>query len=125
MAGQNHAYSPGNFDSAHVYVQWGGKLPGAEDWSCGLRLRKKSGSAVIADGVSLLPNVAAAVSAFHTRDKTNLGTGAKLSFVKVNTIAVTGHYADSGGTNQAIFATCPALARARRPSRTRSPSPSR
>jgi hypothetical protein len=96
-----------NFDSAHLYVQWGGKLPGNESWSCGFRMRRKTGAAVIADGATLLPNVAAAISAFHTRDKTNLGSGAKLSFVKCNAIGVEGRYLDGSGSNQAIFADLP------------------
>ena len=96
-----------NFDSPHLYVQWGGKLPGNESWSCGFRMRRKSGTTVIADGAALLPNVAAAISAFHTRDKTNLGSGAKLSFVKCNAIGVEGRYLDGSGTNQAIFADLP------------------
>lgn len=100
-------YTPGNFDSPHVYVQWGGKLPGNEQWSCGLRMRRKTGTAVTADEASLLPGVGAALVAFHGRDTTNLGTGAKLSFVKTNVIDVTGHYADSGGTTQAIYADVP------------------
>jgi hypothetical protein len=96
-----------NFDSSHIYVQWGGKLPGNESWSCGFRMRRKTGTTVEADGAALLVNVAAAISAFHTRDKTNLGSGAKLSFVKCNAISVSGTYLDPSGTNQAIFADLP------------------
>lgn len=98
------SYTPGDFDSPHVYVQWGGKLPGNEQWSCGFRMRKKTGTATIADGAGLLTGVAAAISAFHTRAGSKINQYAKLSFVKCNTIAVNGHYADSTGGNEAFFA---------------------
>jgi hypothetical protein len=97
-------YTAGDFNTAHIYVQWGGKLPGNEQWSCGVRLRKKVGFAVIADAATLLAGVGAAVSAMHTSSVTNLGTGAKLSYVKVNAIGVDGHYLDPAGTTEATYA---------------------
>lgn len=97
----------GDYDSAHVYIQWGGKLPGNESWSCGIRYRKKTGSATVADGASLLVGAGAALSAFHTSSGANLGSGAKLSFVKSNTIGTDGRYLDSSGTNQATYADLP------------------
>lgn len=101
------AVAAGPFDSPHIYVQWGGKLPGAEQWSCGLRLRKKTGTAVPADANTLLVGISAAVATMHSAAATNLGTGAKLSYVKVNTIATTGQYADPNGTVQALYADTP------------------
>jgi hypothetical protein len=91
----------GNFDSTHLYVQWGGKLPGGEQWSCGFRMRKKTAGAVDS-GAGLLVGIGAALSAYHTRADTLIGAAAKLSFVKVNAIGVDGHYV-ADGTNQAIF----------------------
>ena len=96
-------YSAGNFDSEHLYVQWGGKLPGGEQWSNGLRLRKKTAGAVDS-GAALLVGVGAAVAEMHARAGTHIATSAKLSFVKVNAINVAGHYKDGSGTNQAIYA---------------------
>jgi hypothetical protein len=95
-------YQPGPFDSAHIYMQWGGKLPGGEQWSNGLRFYGPSASAD-ADAAAMLANCAAAVSAFHTRAASKISTGAKLSFVKMNGIDVNGHYI-SDGTNEALFA---------------------
>lgn len=94
----------GNFDSGHIYVQWGGKLPGNESWSCGIRLRKKVGFTVVADAAPLLAGVGAAVSAFHAAASTQIGSNAKLSFVKCNAIGVDGKYLDTGGTNIATYA---------------------
>lgn len=95
----------GNFDSPHLYVQWGGKLPGGEQWSCGFRMRKKSAGA-IDSGSGLLVGVAAALAEYHGRAGTLINDRAKLSFVKVNAITVDGHYANDG-TNQAIYGDLP------------------
>jgi len=95
-------YQVGPYDSTHLYVQWGGLLPGNEQWSCGFRMWKAAGS-VEADGAATLVNIAAAISAFHTRPASLIGTQAKLSFVKVNAIALDGTYMGSG-TNEATFA---------------------
>lgn len=100
-------YQVGPFDSAHVYVQWGGKLPGGETWACGLRMRKKTGTTTVADGTSLLVGVSSACVTMHQAATTNLGTGAKLSFVKVNAIGTDGKYLDGGGTNQGFFSDLP------------------
>lgn len=96
-----------NFDSAHVYVQWGGKLPGNEEWSCGFRMRRKSGVVQSGEAFTMLPGLATALQAFHTSGNTNLGTGAKLSFVKANAISIDGKYMDPNGTNQHILADIP------------------
>lgn len=95
-------YQAGPFDSAHIYMQWGGKLPGGEQWSNGLRFYGPSASAD-ADAAAMLANCAAAVSAFHTRTASKISNGVKLSFVKMNGIGTNGHYL-SDGTNQALFA---------------------
>ena len=98
-------YIVGNFDSAHLYVQWGGKLPGGESWSCGLRMRKKTAGAVDS-GSALLTGVGAALVAFHGGDSSYISNLAKLSFVKVNAIGVDGKYAGDG-TVQATYADVP------------------
>lgn len=95
----------GNFDSAHIYVQWGGKLPGGETWSCGLRLRKKT-PGTPDNGGALLAGVTTAVSEYHSDVDTLISSAAKLSFVKVNAIAVNGHY-QSQSTNQSVLADIP------------------
>lgn len=81
----------GNFDAAHTYIQWGGKLPGGEDWSCGLRMaRVTTGSPEISDTDA--DALAEKVHAFHQATGAQIASGALLSFVKVNPIDVTGHY---------------------------------
>lgn len=98
-------YQVGPFDSTHLYVQWGGKLPGNEQWSCGFRMWKSGGSTE-ADGAAVLVNVAAALQAFHVREGTAIHSSALFNFVKVNAIAVDGTYIGSG-TNEATFADNP------------------
>jgi hypothetical protein len=101
----------GDFDSEHIYVQWGGKLPGGEQWSCGLRLASTTPTQPVdpdvVNGTGLQTSIKNAIVAFHQSDKTNLGTGAKLSFVKTNVIDVTGHYKDPGATNEIVLADLP------------------
>lgn len=94
-------YAPGPFDSAHVYLQWGGKLPGGEQWSNGIRFAGPGASAD-ADAAAMLPGAAAAIVAFHQRNASQIGTLAKLSFVKMNGIDTAGHYI-TDGTNQALY----------------------
>jgi len=98
-------YQTGPFDSTHLYVQWGGGLPGGESWSCGFRMWKSGGSAE-ADGAACLVPVSAAIAAFHGRAASLIGTQAKLSFVKVNAISTAGTYLGSG-TNEATYADDP------------------
>lgn len=100
--GALETYQVGPFDSTHLYVQWGGKLPGNEQWSCGFRMWKAGGSTE-ADANAKLVSVGAALVAFHQRPDSHIDVGAKLSFVKVNAIGVDGHYQGSG-TVQALYA---------------------
>jgi len=87
------AYVAGPFDSAHLYLQWGGKLPGNESWSNGLRLRKVGGGVTMSgDPASMLAGVTTALSAFHQRTTTKTNSMAKLSFVKLNAITTAGTY---------------------------------
>lgn len=101
-------YTPGPFDSEHVYLQWGGKLPGGEGWSCGLRMAKVLGGDLAQDA-GWLNAAKTAVQAYHTNASSFISGGAKLSFVKANVINADGHYkfdtnnevivADVPGTN--------------------------
>jgi len=85
-------YTPGPFSAEHMYVQWGGKLPGGEEWSNGLRLRGSNPIFPAADAQSLLPGLVTALSAYHARATTLVHASAKLSYVKCNAIGVDGHY---------------------------------
>lgn len=95
------AYQVGPFDSSHLYVQWGGKLPGGEAWSCGFRMWKQGGS-VEADGATTLVTISASLADFHSNPNAHINSKAKLSFVKVNAIGTDGHYLGDG-TNEATY----------------------
>lgn len=90
------------FEGNHLYLQWGGKLPGAESWSCGLRLYGTTLGAETS-AQSLLSGAAAAVSAYHQDTGLALSPNAKLSFVKLNAIDTEGRYLNQL-TNQSILA---------------------
>jgi len=94
------AYVAGPFSAMHLYVQWGGKLPGSEQWSCGLRLINVGGG-VANDDTGMLAAVSTAVEDYHTRALTSIGNNALLSFVKVNAIGTDGHYV-ANTTNEHI-----------------------
>jgi len=95
-------YVPGPYDSAHYYLQWGGKLPGNEQWSCGMRLRATVGAANDAEAGLMLPFLAGHVESFHTRPASLIYPNAKLSFVKLNAIGTDGHYISAGTREQAF-----------------------
>jgi len=98
-------YQVGPFDSSHVYVQFGGKLPGNETWSCGFRMWKSDGSAE-ADGAGMSVGIAAALAAFHARAESKINAKALFSFVKCNTIGTDGRYVGDG-TNEITYADIP------------------
>jgi hypothetical protein len=94
------SYTPGPFDIEHLYLQWGGKLPGGEQWSCGIRIAEQG---VHVPGATYVPPesdvddwlngaVKDAVAAYHTRAITAINPLAKLSFCKLNAIGTDGHY---------------------------------
>lgn len=104
------AYVPGNFDIAHVLIQWGGKLPGNEEWSCSIRCAQTVhpiGSATVPDQPAVASwlngAIKDAVQAYHVNPDTNIHPNAKLSFVKANRINIDGHYTDQL-TNEHVFA---------------------
>jgi hypothetical protein len=103
--GLPQTYQVGPFDSSHIYVQWGGKLPGNEQWSCGFRMWKAAGSTE-ADANALLPGVSAAIAAYHVSTSSQISAAAKLSFVKVNAIGTDGRYIGAG-TVEATYADTP------------------
>lgn len=89
--GQLETYQPGPFDDPHLYLQWGGKLPGGEEWSCGLRMAAKNAFTSL-DAQGMLAGVTAAVQAYHTNANTCINPPAKLSFVKLNAVGEDGKY---------------------------------
>lgn len=101
-------YSPGNFDRKHGYLQWGGSLPGGEEWSCGLRFAETEGidlglgGAADWDYEALLDRFVPIVSDFHHDALMGVSSRANLEFLKFNRINVDGHYAEEL-THQRVF----------------------
>jgi len=103
-------YVPGPFIGPHLYLQWGGKLPGNEEWSCGLRMSPIN-TGDVASAAAMLPGVTAAVQAFHSSPDINTNARALLSFVKLNAIGTDGKYV-LPTTNEQIVADVPGSATA-------------
>lgn len=99
------AYAPGPFDSAHYYIQWGGKLPGGESWSCGVRMYSTVAGPIVND-VAVLNGAKTAIQTYHTSTTAYIAGAAKLSFVKANVIGTDGHYQDLA-TQEAVLADIP------------------
>lgn len=86
-------YTAGPFDVEHFYLQWGGKLPGGEEWSCGLRMGPVGGT-LPPPSDALVAAAKTVVQAYHTAAGTGISPRALLSFVKLNQIDVNGHYVE-------------------------------
>lgn len=106
-------YTPGNFSHQHILMQWGGKLPGNEQWSCSIRLAEQTTTGLFTQvppqlevSTWLAGSMKDAVSDYHQRAGTAINPSAKLSFVKANRIGVDGRYMDAV-TNEYIFADLP------------------
>jgi len=104
-------YAVGPFDIPHLLMQWGGKLPGGEQWSCSLRLAEQ----LRVPGANYVPPegdiddwvkgaIKDAVLAYHTRESTWIHPTAKLSFVKLNAVGTDGEYTSQGGSHEYVFA---------------------
>lgn len=98
-------YIPGPFNGPHMYLQWGGVLPGGEIWSNGVRM---------APAVGVEPNYDEVVhtgyknylSAWFGRPTSAISPRALLTFVKYNKIGVDGKYADEE-THEQVLASIP------------------
>lgn len=86
------AYIQGPFNGPHMYLQWGGTLPGGDQWSCGLRMAPTA-AYTPENSPTQLATAAAAVEAFHTRADSMISPRAVLTFTKFNLVDVNGHYA--------------------------------
>lgn len=80
----------GPFDAPHFYIQWGGRLPGNETWSCGMRMTSDDVGQTNSTGTAGV--VGNFVKTFHQDPQSQISPNAKLSFVKFNAIGVDGHY---------------------------------
>lgn len=96
-------YTAGPFVAPHLYLQWGGSLPGAEQWSCGMRMTEvSSGPWPDTDAAAMLAAASTAIQAFHVRSASKISVYAMLNFIKLNPIDVSGHYV-LPTTNEAII----------------------
>lgn len=87
-------YTPGPFSAAHFYLQWGGTLPGGDEWSCGMRMIP-TGSGTPVNDPTALTNAATAIEAFHSRGVSYISPRALLTFTKLNLIGTDGKYVDN------------------------------
>lgn len=99
--GQPTTYQAGPFDSGHLYLQWGGTLPGGEQWSCGMRLAPVT-AASSGDPAGMIDGCKTAITAYHSDVASRISSAAKLTFCKLNMINEAGHYA-SGETYESVF----------------------
>lgn len=90
--GQLETYQPGPFDARHLYVQWGGTLPGSETWSCGVRMAYTGFEMPETIPAGLITGVNAAIQALHSNVGTKISSFAKLAFVKIARIGTDGKY---------------------------------
>ena len=93
----------GDFNHAHTYVQWGGKLPGGEDWSCSFRMKATPEGSTDPLTDAEKESIAGKIQAFHQSTGAQIADGAKLSYVKVNPVDVHGHQT-SNPTWQHVYA---------------------
>lgn len=89
------------FDRRHVLAQWGGTLPGGEIWSNSLRLAgdNTGDSAHVPTHDEMVEwcttTGAAAVAAFHGDFGAKISSQAKLTFLKMNVVDMSGHYVEN------------------------------
>lgn len=93
--GQPTEYQTGPFDSPHLYVQWGGKLPGNESWSNGVRMAYTGFEMPDVIPAGLITGVGAAIQALHVHQNIQISNGCKLSFIKIAQIKTDGHYVET------------------------------
>lgn len=86
-------YVAGPFSSDHIYVQWGGTLPGGEIFSCGLRVAPDASTASMPDVTDAESDaVGAIIGTYHGAPDTLVNQNAVLTYVKTNVIGTDGKY---------------------------------
>jgi len=86
-------YVAGPFDGEHLYVQWGGTLPGGDIFSCGIRMGnqvKNTGLNDITDDIA--NSFGSACAQFHLDPSAHISSHAVLTYVKANVMTVDGKY---------------------------------
>lgn len=87
------SYVPGPFDGEHLYVQWGGNLPGGDVFSCGIRLGNQVANTGLNDITDAVANAFGAVCGdFHGRAGTLISGNAVMTYAKANVVTVEGKY---------------------------------
>lgn len=101
-------YQPGPFNGEHFYLQWGGTLPGGDEWSCGLRMAPTPDhlDVPLANDAGWTSTTAMAVQAFHATAASMISPRAILTYSKFNVITVDGHYKDQV-TQEHVFPNVP------------------
>lgn len=99
-------YTPGPFNGPHLYLQWGGSLPGGEIYSNGLRMAPVAGAGAPVFDQAMLNGAVAAISAYHARQTSWISPRCLLQFVKLNAITVAGKYAEAV-THETVVANIP------------------
>lgn len=87
------AEEQGPFNTPHLYLQWGGTLPGGDEWSCGLRMIPIN-QGVATSNQARLDAAANAVHIFHGTVNSQISPRAVLTFAKLNAIGVNGRYVE-------------------------------
>jgi hypothetical protein len=86
-------YAIGPFPDPHLYLQFGGSLPGTEGWSCGIRFgQSPAGAGEFGAVPGMLVPAKNALSTWFTSAGAKISSLASLQFVKLNAIDVNGHY---------------------------------
>lgn len=106
------AYSPGPWDRDHGYLQFGGKLPGNETWSCGFRMSATEGTVIGGENTGgwdmdeLVDHYVTAITAWFSNANAHIHPSCKLQFVKFNKINQSGHYIEPT-TTERVFTDVP------------------
>lgn len=89
------------FDRKHLVLQWGGTLPGGEEWTCGLRLAGGNTGAdplgfPTHDGIAtaLTGYVGDAVHDYHVNGSGLISSACRLTYAKLNAVGEDGKYTD-------------------------------
>lgn len=98
------------YDRRHVYIQWGGTLPGGEIWSNSLRgASSETGpTASVPTHAEMAEWLAGElkdeISAFHARATTKVHTVCKLTYAKANVVDMDGRYVEKT-THEYVYPT--------------------
>lgn len=98
------------FDRQHLFLQWGGTLPGGEQWTNGIRLASsETGDDPLGvydwDEVEnwLTSGIQTAVKTWHASSGAAIHNVCKLTYAKLNYVKMDGHYLENR-THEFIYA---------------------